>query len=243
VQNDSSIPHPDPDPALAKLRSELSTLEDLKRTEHIARVETLRAIYPHSIGPANLPNHMIEALPYFNCFEFAFRLIEAPVVLGEFRKYMAVVFDPMMVAALMADLQEKEPSDVVNKDLAIYFSDTGVTHAGIVKKPDEVLSKWGTGYIWFHGTFEIPAEYGQIVRYYAAPPFELMVERFRAHALQQMEEFKQKLKALSKQQLSPSQGSRQPSAAFLARCLGDFSANRSPMSARNARAAVLHLPS
>jgi len=159
-------------------------------------IEKLRAIYPHSIRPADLLSHMIEGLHYFNCFEFAFRLIEAPVVLGEFRKYEAVVFDPMMVEALMANLAQKQFSEIVDGDLVIYCTDTGVTHAGITGAK-RVLSKWGTGYVWFHGTFEIPAEYGQIVRYYAAPPLELMVERFRIHALKQLEEFRQELEARS----------------------------------------------
>ena len=88
----------------------------------------------------------------------------------------------------MAGLHEKSRTDAVDDDLVIYSTETRIVHAGIACGRG-VRSKWGESYIWEHGTFEIPSEYGWEVHYYAAPPAEEMKERFRLHALRQLDAY------------------------------------------------------
>jgi hypothetical protein len=171
------------DPALAKLRSELSTLLDLEWADQIARVETLRAIYPHSIR--SIPaGSLQDRIRQFKCFAYAFQLWRLRG-LFDLTESRAVIFDDTLVNAMVAELHSKPRHDAVNQDLVIYSTDTGIVHAGMVSGQD-VRSKWGTSYIWDHGTFEIPAEYGRSARYFAAPPPEVTTKRFLFHAERQI---------------------------------------------------------
>ena len=89
----------------------------------------------------------------------------------------------------MAELHDKPRHDAVDGDEVIYYATDGeIAHAGNVRGQG-VRSKWGTSYIWEHGTFEIPAEYGWNVRYFASRPVEVYLERFLFHAKRQIDNF------------------------------------------------------
>jgi hypothetical protein len=175
---------PSDDPAPAKLRSELSTLVDLEWAEQLARVETLRAIYPHSIrtGHTGPPSDWFRE---FKCIAYAFQLYQW-AGLSDLTKNRAVIFDDTLVKAMVAELHEKPRQDAVDGDLIIYSTDTEIVHAGVVRGQG-VRSKWGKAYVWDHATFEIPTEYGRSVRYFASQPREVTLERFLLHANRQID--------------------------------------------------------
>jgi hypothetical protein len=52
-------------------------------------------------------------------------------------------------------------------DLVIYFEEAEPKHIGISIGNDRVRSKWGTGLLWDHGTWEVPTYYGATARYFA----------------------------------------------------------------------------
>lgn len=148
-------------------------------------METLRAgHFPHSIRSISAGS-LQDRILQFNCFAYAFQLwrLKGFFDLTEGR---AVDFDDTLVNAMVAELDPKPRHDAVNCDIVIYSTDTRIVHAGMVSGQG-VRSKWGTGYIWDHGTFEIPAEHGRSVRYFASQPPEVICERFLLHAGRQID--------------------------------------------------------
>ena len=56
------------------------------------------------------------------------------------------------------------PSDVV-----LYFLKEAVTHAAVVGSKQIYRSKWGGNEVHQHGLWEVPAQYGDRIRFYRAP--------------------------------------------------------------------------
>jgi hypothetical protein len=182
------------DARLTDLRSQLSTLIDQEWRDQLVMVEQLRSIYPHSIRGFRLDPYFQDQILYFNCFAFAFQLIRWTGFF-EYRKSPVVIFDHSLVNVLLAGASEKTDADVTDGDLVIYFTDTEtetITHAGLVFG-SLVRSKWGTGHVWEHGTFEVPAQHGSMVRYFAPLPLELTVGRFQVHAEHQIQDATEKM--------------------------------------------------
>src|SRR5262245_10490380 len=145
------------DPALHRLRTELSRLFKCEWQEQYDKIKELRAIYPHSIRAVTLEPEVPVRTYGFGCFAFAFQLFKWNEYF-DFVKEMNAFFTPWMITEFMNAnaLVEKPAGD--EGDLAIYSTDSEITHAGIVRGA-RVHSKWGTTFLWGHGTFEIPAEY------------------------------------------------------------------------------------
>ena len=186
----------DSEAPLAGLRAELQKLLDFEWDQQRAIVEKLRAIYPHSIGALHSAEFH-DRIREFNCFAFAFQVYRWSRFFDLRKASPGVVFTETFVAAMLADLHEVTPSEAVEGDVVIYSTET-IVHAGIVHGQGVVRSKWGESYIWRHGTFEVPAEYGWEVHYFAALPLEVMVDRYRFHAERQMDAYYAKLDELSR---------------------------------------------
>ena len=62
-------------------------------------------------------------------------------------------------------MTEKVSESPSNGDYVLYFSDQTIVHAGKMES-GRVISKWGRGHIWIHGICEVPAGYGNQVKYY-----------------------------------------------------------------------------
>jgi cell wall-associated NlpC family hydrolase len=67
-------------------------------------------------------------------------------------------------------------------DTAIYFQDSTPTHAGIVANNKQLISKWGTGHLYMHAVFEVPAKYGDTIRYYRSLPEKEALRHFSEYA-------------------------------------------------------------
>lgn len=71
-----------------------------------------------------------------------------------------------------------------NDDLVLYFDEQIPTHAGLVTE-SRVISKWGKGHIYKHGFLEVPASYGDTIRFYRRVPSDLatmrLIEYVRRH--------------------------------------------------------------
>jgi hypothetical protein len=119
----------------------------------------------------------------FNCFRYALKLRELP----------EWVYDACMCAnpptgvksdfvrSLLEDpLVLKESNDIHDGDIAIYFDNGTITHAGLVQN-GRVVSKWGSGHIWIHGVMEVPSAYGSHVRFYAPIDSLAALRRFEAY--------------------------------------------------------------
>jgi hypothetical protein len=79
-------------------------------------------------------------------------------------------------------LVEATIGDAADGHIAVYARGAEITHAGVVDK-GRVMSKWGSGHVWRHGTFAVPASYGSSVRVFRACSSETalrgLIEYFR----------------------------------------------------------------
>ena len=69
--------------------------------------------------------------------------------------------------------------------LVCYFAAGRWTHVGVMLAGNRVRSKWGVMPRYEHDMAEVPAEYGQCVRFYERPPPAMARRRFREFALEQ----------------------------------------------------------
>ncbi len=151
------------------LREQLTQMTDIVDvTEHPARGEGLRAKFGHTIALVEEP----AAIERYTCAVYAFDLVEDPTY-GE----IATSFGPSYAFAgcefveyvLNTGLLSERPLDVrAPGDLLIYSDKGRFRHIGKLREVDRVVSKWGVGYLWEHGLWEVPSKYGNDVRFFEA---------------------------------------------------------------------------
>ncbi len=79
-------------------------------------------------------------------------------------------------------LAAREPELVITGDRIIYFDKGQFRHVGRVIAHNRILSKWGTGNLYQHAVWEVPASYGDDVRYYIGPGEHASFELFLSYA-------------------------------------------------------------
>jgi hypothetical protein len=82
-----------------------------------------------------------------------------------------------LIARHLVELDEPRPSCLV-----CYFSDNLFTHAGVMLRENRVRSKWGQMPRYEHELTEVPAAYGNFVRFFQRPLPEQAKVFFRAFA-------------------------------------------------------------
>lgn len=159
---------------LSKLRARLQEITSNNDIDgHRLAIETLRLKLPHTIRLVSLAN---PALPQ-NCFAWALGLNhELAHWVGEWglpelftgSKFMQELFH------YLVPIPE---GDATEGDLVIYFDAQVPTHAGLIKD-SRVCSKWGKGHIYHHNHLEVPASYGNTIRYFPKLPDSVASTRF-----------------------------------------------------------------
>ncbi len=110
-----------------------------------------------------------------NCHAFAFGIggqLEYHALVEMNKHVLTPIVDAGFTTALIAEQGLREIGDnlVAIGDIAIYFAQGQVVHSGIVISPERrIRSKWGTGVLHDHALGEVPASYGDEVRFFAAP--------------------------------------------------------------------------
>jgi len=165
--------------ALRKRLQELTTRSRDSLAELPALVLELATEIPHSVELA--PNPPLLPIADYNCIEFALGLAGHPQV-HLLSNLLPSTSCNTEFASLLASghLTETEVPSV--GDLILYCDTKRITHAGIVSG-SRITSKWGFGQLWLHGVFEVPAQYGDTVRFYRPlPPLDALahlIEFFR----------------------------------------------------------------
>ena len=62
----------------------------------------------------------------------------------------------------------------------VYFSDGRPVHAGRYQN-DRVTSRWGIGYLWEHGIWEVPSSYGDQYQLFGLPTRRMLEREFREY--------------------------------------------------------------
>ena len=126
---------------------------------HAANLEELRNEYKHSIAmlPFDWP------LQECNCVMYALDLLLNPATsfLGHFHANTG--FLGWLIDQGHLSLVEGVPQE---GSIAAYFSGQKAEHVGIVKTTDRVVSKWGIGHVYEHGSWEVPSSYGSSLQYF-----------------------------------------------------------------------------
>lgn len=151
-----------------ELRQALREITELPPEEipnHPALVAALWSTCPHSIVDVTDPEVIHLPLQKFTCFMHTFRLINVPTA-AYLMDVLGIQPKSDFVAHLVAHhLSEISAEDVEDGDLVLYSRSQEITHAGTVRAA-RVVSKWGVGWLWEHKVFEVPAQYGDKVRFY-----------------------------------------------------------------------------
>lgn len=120
----------------------------------------------------------------FNCFAYALCVNGEPEYLSLVEEHRSsVLVNSEFVKELIKDnlLSPVEQSDFDWADIILYYDGDKLTHAAMVAVPNKLLrSKWGTGCIYEHALWEVPASYGSTVKIARAPDPRKVIERLKA---------------------------------------------------------------
>lgn len=121
----------------------------------------------------------------FNCFAYALCVNREPEYLSLVEKHQSsVLVNSEFVRRLIEDglLSPMEQSHFNWTDMILYYEGDTLKHAALVAVPGTLLrSKWGTGCVYEHALWEVPASYGSIVKVAQAPDPRKVIERLQCH--------------------------------------------------------------
>ncbi len=151
-------------------------------TQHPDLVVELRSAHAHTIDVAQDDAVAELHLDRYNCFEYAFGLAGSQTVIRIASALASVYACGDFVSFLIGNhLSEIPAADALHGDVVVYFAGPIVSHAGKAVS-GQVVSKWGTGHLWKHRVFEVPARYGDCVRFYRPIPKHAAEDAFVAYA-------------------------------------------------------------
>lgn len=126
---------------------------------HSAQLEVLREKFQHSI--AMLP--FDEECQNCNCVMYAldFRMEEPSTLFGRFyanTDYLRWLIDQGHLVEVL-----EAPIDGL---LAVYWDGDRIKHVGVTRADGRIASKWGVGFLYEHGAWEVPSTYGDSIRHF-----------------------------------------------------------------------------
>ncbi len=168
-----------------QLRTRLQEITETHSFEHIERVERLREDHAHTVEPLR-DNRGRPLSPFGTCFAFALGLHEDPtyhyIATCDAAQRHERFFASSIFVCWLVDrgkIEVRDQNSPAESDLILYFiNGSGPVHAGIGLEGGRVRSKWGTGLVWEHALWEVPASYGNHFRSYMRPSVNEMREAF-----------------------------------------------------------------
>jgi hypothetical protein len=166
------------------LRSELDAASKLRvSSEYRERLQALQSEFGHSISILADGHGRIGR---FNCFAYALGLWNHDTyTMHVDRDGSSAIVNSEFVQRMMKDseLGEIEASKAQAGDMIVYFHKDRATHAGVVASAGDAMSlhsKWGGNEVHQHGIWEVPAAYGDRVRFFRRPDIDVSLSRLRA---------------------------------------------------------------
>ncbi len=154
--------------------------------EHPAHIEALRSEHDHSIVVVESKS----PIERYTCGVHAFNLVEDPTYVEVASSRLGRIFaGPEFVNFLLQNqlLSPRNQSTVISGDLILYFDNGNFRHVGRMKTDTRVLSKWGTGWLYEHGVWEVPLNYGKEIQYFIGPDekasFDLFIQYAKSREL------------------------------------------------------------
>jgi hypothetical protein len=154
----------------AKFRRALDEATKLRfRHQYTEALEQLRRAYAHTVSI--LPDGR-DRIARFNCFAYGLGVWEHPDFIRRVDAASnSAIINSDVVRSLLDDgtLQEINVAEAVPGDVVIYFHGKAITHAAVLGEQQTCRSKWGGDDVHQHVLWEVPAQYGNQLRYFRAP--------------------------------------------------------------------------
>jgi len=162
----------------AALRDELDEASQIRLPQiYVETLERLRCEFGHSI--LILPDGS-DRITRFNCFAYGLGLWEHDDYIRRVNAANnSAIVNSQFVRAILDGgmLEEINAAEATSGDVLLYFHKEAVIHAAVVGENQTCRSKWGGNEVHQHGLWEVPAQYGDRVRYYRAPDASTILTR------------------------------------------------------------------
>lgn len=149
-----------------ELREKLQHITDeFPAEQHPLMIQELALLSGHSIKLVDSQYPIAE----YTCVVYSFGLTKDPTYLsvasfGFGRTFAGAEFIHFLLDHSL--LTERQTGQAFAGDLVVYFGNDLFKHVGTVLACNQVLSKWGTGHLFEHSTWEVPTNYGDHVKYF-----------------------------------------------------------------------------
>jgi hypothetical protein len=168
----------------ATLRRELDGASKIRFSQlYRDTLEELRHQFGHSISILPDGKGRIER---FNCFAYGLGVWEHPIFIKSVDDAsQPAIISSTIVHSMIDDgfLKTIAARKARRGDLVLYFHRAKVTHAAVIQKRGVYQSKWGLNEVHVHKLWEVPSDYGNVVRYYQVPEPEAVLRRLPASSI------------------------------------------------------------
>jgi hypothetical protein len=173
-------------PGDPKLRKALSEATQMRTAEdYRSRIRALKSEFD---GFEALYCNSSE-LQWFNCYAYAMGVFDEARYLNLARKKgTSVLVNSEFVNGMLNrnTLAEVQEADAQPGDIGLYFAGNALQHAGRIHVVTPCLiirSKWGPHEVHEHSLWAVPAEYGDLVRYFRCPASALVLDRLEIESV------------------------------------------------------------
>lgn len=147
---------------LQLLRTAIELPDGFDRTRHRASIEEIAPEHPHSITYRGMGGDG-------TCTTYTFGLTDNPTYRAIAMNFGGEVFAGRGFVEWLIRTHLREIEEPIRDCAVRYFSGQQWQHIGSSAAPGRVISKWGTFPVYDHALFELPARYGDTVRYFDKP--------------------------------------------------------------------------
>jgi hypothetical protein len=165
-------------PGSRKLRGALADAQAIRfPTVYVETLNTLQREFGHSIV---LRDEGREQIRQFNCFAYALGVWDNPVyqeMVGAHAEDQLALINSALVSKWIDEgfLSEIQPGDAGTDDIVAYFYRGQLAHFARFGSAGLLRSKWGGNEVHEHRMWEVPADYGNKVRYFRRPEAEAIL--------------------------------------------------------------------
>lgn len=166
---------------MGSLRHALSEMTERKRLpEHPDCIETLRGEYGHTIEILDSPC----PIEGYTCAVHAFQLTDDPtyIQVASFGSGQTFAGAEFVTFLMKTGLLASRRSLVLPGDLIVYLDCGKFRHVGRMKTETRVVSKWGTGCLYEHQIWEVPATYGDEIQHFVGIDADASLDLFIQYA-------------------------------------------------------------
>jgi hypothetical protein len=149
--------------------------------QHPLMIQELASPSGHSIKLVDSQYPIAE----FTCVVYSFGLTKDPIYLSVASFGFGLTFAGAQFIHFLLDhslLTKRQTGQAFAGDLVVYFENDLFRHVGTALAGNQVLSKWGTGHLFEHSTWEVPTNYGDRVKYFKQLAPEEGLDLFKRYA-------------------------------------------------------------